>query len=389
MEGLAKRLHVSERHLHRQLITEVGAGPQALARAHRAQTARVLIETSGLAFSEVAFAAGFASIRQFNDTIQKIYAATPTELRTKHQTGASMPGEIALRLPFRRPFDGEGLLRFFGQRAVPGVELYDGATYRRSLSLPYSLGTAALSIAGDHVACVLRLEDIRDLAAAVQRCRRLLDLDADAAAIDEALGRDKTLRPLVRAVPGRRVPGAISGFELATRAVLGQQISVKGARALAAKLVAAFGKPLTSGTEGLTHLFPAPEAIADADLSMLGMPGARRSTLQHLARAVASGDIDLDAGADRAETRSKLLALPGIGPWTADLVLMRALGEPDAFLPTDLGVVHALQRLGVEGDPSELSERWRPWRSYALQHLWGSLSPKRSSSPQASERGLG
>ena len=280
-----------------------------------------------------------------------------------------------LRLAYREPFDRD-VLGFVGARCVPGVEELDGATYRRSLVLPYGAGVAELTLLSDHVACVLRLDDVRDLAAAVQRCRSLLDLDADPVAISEHLGRDRALRPLVRAAPGRRLPGTTDPFELAVRAVLGQQVTVAGARTLAGRLVAARGKPLTAPAGAVTHLFPSPDALADADLSEVGMPEARRRALRGLAAAVADGRVVLDGGAAREDVVADLLALPGIGPWTASYVAMRALGDPDVFLGGDLGVRKAATALGLPGSPRDLSERarrWSPWRSYAVMHLWASL----------------
>jgi AraC family transcriptional regulator, regulatory protein of adaptative response / DNA-3-methyladenine glycosylase II len=371
---LAGRLGYSERQLHRLLVAEVGAGAQALARAQRAHTARTLIETSPLSFSEIAFAAGFASIRQFNETVQAVFATTPRELRLRGSTEATrQPGTLHLRLPVRAPFDAAGVLEFLGRRAVPGVETFDGTTYRRALRLPHDEATVALTPAGDHVACTLSLRDPRDVVPAVARCRRLLDLDADSAAVDEALGHDPLLAPLVRHRPGIRVPGAVDGAEIAVRAVLGQQVSVTGARTMAGRLVAQFGKPLTLPAAGLTHQFPTADALADADPAALSMPRRRGQTLVDLCRALAAGDFDLDCGADRDDVDAALQAVPGIGPWTAGYVRMRALGDPDVFLATDLGVRHGLGRLGATTDPAAGESRatpWRPWRSYALMHLW-------------------
>jgi len=377
VEGLARRLHVSPRHLHRLLVAEVGAGPQALARAQRAQTARILIETTALPFTEVAFGAGFASVRQFNDTMKKVFDASPTELRRKRGGhDRSVPGAMSLQLPFRRPFDGQRLLAFLGTRAVAGVESFDGRVYRRALRLPASDAIVELTAADDHARCVLRLGDVRDLGPAVRRCRQLLDLDADPVAIDGALGDDDVLGPIVRANPGRRLPGTVDGFELGVRAVLGQQVSVAGARTIAGRLVRRYGKPLTAPEGEVTYLFPEPASLVDADLSELGIPGSRQATVRALAEAVANGDLELDRGADRAEVASKMLALRGIGPWTAAYVAMRSLGDPDVFLPADLGVRRALEAAGQAGDQRSarsLAERWRPWRSYAVQYLWGSL----------------
>jgi AraC family transcriptional regulator of adaptative response / DNA-3-methyladenine glycosylase II len=376
VEGLASRLHLSERHLHRTLVSELGAGPQALARAHRTQTARVLIETTDLSFSAIAFASGFTSIRQFNDTVRAVFAAAPTELRARRKAGSSSPGEIELRLPYRAPLAADELFSFLGERAVPGIEHWDGTIYRRTLDLPHSPGTVALSAADGYVRCKLRLEDVRDLTAAVQRCRRLLDLDADPIAVAEVLSRDKALAPIVRDTPGVRVPGAVDGTELAVRAVLGQQISVRGARTLAARIVAELGKPLTAPEGDLTRLFPTPDVLAEADLSGIGLTGARQRALASLASAIAAGDIAIDPGAEREQTRARLLELPGIGPWTASYIALRALGDPDAFMATDLGVKHALAAARVEGDPVARAESWRPWRAYAQQCLWTSLGRK-------------
>jgi AraC family transcriptional regulator of adaptative response / DNA-3-methyladenine glycosylase II len=374
--GLAARLGYSERHLHRQLVAEVGAGPIALARAQRAQTARILLETTDLAVSHVAFAAGFASIRQFNDTIRDVFASTPRDLRTRAGTAPAAPGALTLRLPYRAPFEATSLLRFLGVRAVPGVEEWDGTAYRRSLRLPHGNALAELSPADGHIAASIQLDDVRDLAAAVQRCRRLLDLDADPVAIDDALGTDPLLRKLVRKAPGRRVPGHVDGDELAVRAILGQQVSVAGARTIAGRLVAKYGKPLTAPHGGVTHLFPDSATLADADPADLPMPAARKRALHALTSALAGGDVVIDAGAARDDVERDLLTLPGIGPWTTAYIRLRALSDPDVFMPTDLGVRHALEHLGQAGDPKSaaaLAERWRPWRSYALIHLWESL----------------
>src|SRR5215218_8163320 len=249
--GLARRLCYTERHLNRLLAAEVGAGPLALARARRAHTARLLIETTDLPITEAAFAAGFASIRQFNDTIREVFAVTPRELRrVRGRREAGVPGEIPLRLPFRTPFDAIGMLHFLGTRAVAGVESFDGETYRRTLRLPHGAGTVDLSDGGDHVRCVLRLDDLKDLGTAVQRCRRLLDIDADPVAVADVLGADPLLGAIVRRSPGRRVPGSVDGAELAFRAVLGQRVSVASAGTLAGRLVARCGEPLPETLTG-------------------------------------------------------------------------------------------------------------------------------------------
>ncbi|HEX6197909.1 MAG TPA: AlkA N-terminal domain-containing protein [Jiangellaceae bacterium] len=375
--GLAGRLGYTERHVHRTLLAEVGASPIALARAQRAHTSRILLETTELPITEVAFAAGFASIRQFNDTIRVAFDRTPRELRARaHTKGPPAPGVIELRLAYRRPADIAGVFQFLGTRAVPGVEEMDGGTYRRSLALPNGTGVAELTPADGYVQATLHLADLRDLSAAVARCRRLFDLDSDSAGIDEAL-RDGPLAPHVAAQPGMRVPGAVSGDELAVRAVLGQQISVVAARNLAGRLTAEFGKPLDEPVGGVTHTFPSAAVLAAVDPSEFPMPRARQRALHELTTRLAEGAVRLDPGADRDDTRRGLLDVPGIGPWTADYIRMRVLGDPDVFLASDLGVRKGMERLGLPADPrhaTEYAERWRPWRSYAQLHLWALLN---------------
>ena len=371
--GLADRLGYSTRHLTRLLTAELGAGPLALARAQRAQTARILLETTAVPVTAVAFAAGFGSIRQFNDTVREVFGVAPVELRRRSTAGvvAADAGVVTVRLATRAPFAAGPLMAFLGDRAVPGIEHWDGEVLRRSLDLPRGHGTAAIRPAESHVEVGFRLADWRDLAPAVGRVRRLLDLDADPAAVDALLGADPALAPLVRAVPGRRAPASAEPNETAIRAVLGQQVSVAGARTLTGRLVELAGERLQVDDPVLTHVFPRMAAVAGADLSTIGMPASRRRTLTGLARALADGDVVLDPGSDREEAVARLLGLRGIGPWTAGYIQMRGLGDPDAFLPGDLGVRHALDRLGLD---VAAADRWRPWRTYALHHLWGSLS---------------
>jgi len=290
---------------------------------------------------------------------------------------------LVVRLPFRAPFDGEALLAWLAARAVPGVEEVDGDVYRRSLRLPRGPGVVELAMEADGLGCRLWLEDVRDAAPAEQRCRRLLDLDADPVAVVEHLGPDPLIGPLVRAAPGLRVPGSVDGAELAVRAILGQQISVPAARTAAARLLAEHGEALSRPRGAVTALFPAPDVLGALEPALLPMPRARAAALVGLCRALAGGDLRLDAGADREESRRRLMALPGIGPWTAGYVAMRALGDPDVFLAEDLGVRHALRRLGGPADPRgarALAAAWAPWRSYASQHLWqapAGLAPRR------------
>jgi AraC family transcriptional regulator of adaptative response / DNA-3-methyladenine glycosylase II len=377
--GLAARLGYSIRQVERQLLAELGAGPLALARAQRAQTARLLIETSRLPMSDVAFAAGFASIRTFNDTVQQVFALTPTQLRDRVARGhpAAAPGVLSLRLPFRAPLCPGNLFGHLAATAVPGVEEWRDGAYRRTLRLPHGHGIAALRPLPTHVGCQLALADLRDLSTAISRCRRLLDLDADPVAVDGLLRTDPVLAPLVDKDPGRRVPRTVDPGEFAVRAVLGQQVSTAAARTHAARLVTAHGEPVTDPAGGLTHLFPAPAMLAAADPAALALPQARRTTLTRLIAALVARDIDLSVGGDWHRARAQLAVLPGLGPWTIETIAMRALGDPDAFVPTDLGIRLAAREVGLPVTPAALTRRaaaWRPWRSYAVQYLWATGS---------------
>jgi AraC family transcriptional regulator, regulatory protein of adaptative response / DNA-3-methyladenine glycosylase II len=265
------------------------------------------------------------------------------------------------------------VLRFLAARAVPGLEEADGPSYRRSLALEHGAGVAKIDAAGGRPRIELRLDDERDRPDALARCRRLLDLDADTARIDGALGEDPLLAPLVRRRPGLRVPRATDGFELAVRAIVGQQVTLAAARRTGARLVALYGRPLDEPAGAITHLFPTPAEVAEVDSLELRLPRVRANALRVLAQAVLDGELDLSPDAERGAATRTLLALPGIGPWTASYVCMRALGESDAFPPGDAAVRRALERLGQDGRPAaagRLAERWRPWRSYALMHLW-------------------
>ena len=369
--GLARALGYSERQLSRALVAALGAPPLALARAQRAQTARILLESTDLAASEVAFAAGFASVRQFNDTIREVFASTPSQLRATRARPGGEPGAIDLRLAYRSPMDLAATLRFLAGRAVSGLESYDGATLTRTLRLPHGAGLVSLAPAPGYVAARLRLADHRDLAAAVARVRRLLDLDADPQAVDEVLAAQPPLARLVARRPGLRSPGAVDGFEMAVRAVVGPQVSVAGARTVLGRLVAEHGQPAFEG-QPEWRLFPEPAVVAELDPATLPMPRARGRTLVTLAAAMATGDLVLGPGSDRAETRAALVRLPGVGPWTADYLLMRALGDPDVYLGADLGVRQAVARLA--GASTLDTGATAPWRSYLTHHLWASLA---------------
>ncbi|MGE2728623.1 DNA-3-methyladenine glycosylase 2 family protein [Mycolicibacterium vaccae] len=380
--GLAARVGYTVRQLERLMQAELGAAPLALARAQRAQIARVLIETTEMPFSDVAFAAGFASIRQFNDTVRAVSDLTPTALRTRARSRFGTEdhngtGVMTLRLATRTPFAPQGLFGHLAASAVPGVEEVRGGAYRRTLRLPHGAGIVSLTPQLDHVTCRLVIDDFRDLSAAIARCRRLLDLDADPAAVVETLSEDPALTTLVARAPGQRIPRTVDEHELALRVVLGQQVSTAAARTHAGRLAAAYGSPVADPDGSLTHVFPSVEQLADIDDRHLAIPATRRRTVTALLRALTAGDLVLDSGCDWQRARSDLLALPGIGPWTAEMIAMRGLGDPDAFPATDLGVVSAAGQLGLPSAPRALAEhstRWRPWRSYATQHLWTALN---------------
>jgi AraC family transcriptional regulator of adaptative response / DNA-3-methyladenine glycosylase II len=370
--GLAQRVGYSTRQLERHLNDEVGAGPLTLARAQRAQTARLLIETTDVPFSEVAFGAGFASIRQFNDTVRQVFDGSPTALRAqaRKRGTVSAAGSLSFRLPFRTPFAADGLFGRLVGTGVPGVEEFRDGAYRRVLTLPYGGCIAELTPTPDYIACRLLVDDVRDVTTAIARCRRMLDLDADPEAVDDALAADPVLAPLVAKRAGTRIRRTVDEHEAAIRVVLGQQISLGAARTHVGRLVADYGQPIVDPAGGLTHAFPTVEALAALDPSTLKMPAARARTLVGLIAALGDGSIVLDAGADWQRAREQLLALPGVGPWTAEMIAMRALGDPDAFPATDMGVVKAARAIGIDGDVASYAHAWRPWRSYAVQYMW-------------------
>jgi AraC family transcriptional regulator of adaptative response / DNA-3-methyladenine glycosylase II len=375
VSGLAARLGYSARQIQRQLQAELGAGPLALARAQRAQTARLLVETTSVPMGDIAFAAGFTSVRSFNDTVREVFHRTPSELRTRASRGTAVvaPGTLALRLPFRQPLCPDNLFGHLAATGVPGVEEWRDGAYRRTLRLPHGHGIVALRPTPDHVEARLSLTDLRDLTTAISRCRWLLDLDADPVAVDEQLRADVLLSPLVDKSPGRRVPRTTDPAELAVRAVLGQQVSTAAARTLAGRLVVEHGDPVDDPDGGLTHLFPEPASLASLDPERLAMPKTRRTTLTGLVTALADGSLELSVGADWERARARMAELPGLGPWTIETIAMRALGDPDAFIATDLGIRRAAEGLGLPAGAKGLTEHsraWRPWRAYAVQYLW-------------------
>ncbi|THG35536.1 DNA-3-methyladenine glycosylase 2 family protein [Glaciibacter flavus] len=384
--GLAARLGYTPRHLTRVLQGELGAGPLALARAHRAQTARMLLIGTSMPMVDVAFAAGFGSVRQFNDTIASVYELTPTEVRARAsaRSGASSVGpapvsegtSISLRLPARAPFDGAGVLAFLGTRALPGVESWDGVTYTRAVRLPS--GSAVIALRVDDasptpaIACDASLTSLADLMPLVSRVRRLVDLDADAEVIDAVLRADDALADSVTRVPGIRVPGSVDPQETVFRTLVGQQVSVASARTALSRLTAAIGEPAVDAHTGWT-LFPTPAQIADRGAEVLRGPASRIATILDVAERLDAGSLRVDVGMSTEELTAELTAVPGIGPWTAGYLAMRVLGSPDVLLTSDVAIRSGAARLGLPGEARALRARgavWAPWRSYAGMHLW-------------------
>ena len=374
--GLAARLGYSARQVQRLLSEGAGAGPLALARTRRAHTARTLLEVTQLPLTDVAFAAGFSSLRSFNATIREVYDATPSQLRRPSSAPAPRADGgltfVDLTLPVRRPFCPCNVFGHLIATAVEGVESFHEGAYHRALRLPGGHGVVSLRPTSTGVEARMGVSDIGQLPTAIARIRRFLDLDADPVAVDELLAADPVLAPLVAAHPGRRIPRGVDGDEVAFRILLGQQVSTAAARTHGARLVASVGTPVQTGIPGLDRLFPTADAVAEAPHEALAFPASRRDTIRTLARALADGDLDLSVGADRDAARAGLAALKGIGPWTVEMIAMRGLGDPDAFPATDLGVIRAAGQLGL--DVAARSARWRPWRSYATQHLWA-LTP--------------
>jgi AraC family transcriptional regulator of adaptative response / DNA-3-methyladenine glycosylase II len=372
LEALAERVGVGGRHLRRLFERHVGAPPVAVAQAHRLLFARRLIAETALPMAEVALASGFGSVRRFNDLVRRTYGRPPRELRR----GAGGAGDaLAVRVAVTRPYHWPSLLAFLGARAIPGVETVADGVYRRAFALDGATGSIAIGVAPDgaHLVARIRASRVAALPAVVGRVRRLLDVDADAEEIDRHLARDPLLAPRVAARPGLRVPGAWDPFELAVRAILGQQVSVAAARTLAGRIAALCGERTGAADDATALVFPGPERLADARLDGIGLTRARAAAVSALARAAADDPALLRPGGELEATIERLDALPGVGRWTAQVIAMRAFREPDAFPDGDLGLVRALERAGAGGSPAEVlrrAERWRPWRAYAALHLW-------------------
>lgn len=371
VEVLAERLGVGSRHLRRLFLQHLGATPGAVAQTRRLHFAKRLIDETSLPLNEVALASGFGCVRRFNAGVRKVYDRTPSQIRRlARQTEVQPENQYLFRLHFRPPYHWVALLEFLAARATPGVEVVEGGTYRRTISVGGRDGSFEVSMAGEGDALLLRISfgDPQALFFIVERVRAMFDLNADWAAIGQSLRADDSLTGRVEADPGIRVPGCWNGFELAVRAILGQQVTVKGATTLAGRMASRFGRPFR-GAAGLTYLFPAPEVLADAPLGEIGLTGARVATVRALARAVCCGKIGFDGRLDSETVLTRLREISGIGDWTARYVAMRALGEPDAFPSGDLGLLRALG-LGTPRELERRAEAWRPWRAYAAMYLW-------------------
>jgi len=381
VDGIARALAVSPRHLHRIFVRELGVGPAEVARSRRAGLAKQLLDETDLPSTDIAFAAGFRSLRAYNGALRRSFGRSPTEIRA-HRPGGPGPladGAVHLRLAYRRPLDLPGLLAFVGARAIPHVELVEGRSIRRALPTAGGATLLRLEPAADEDAVELSVagHGPGELAALVQAARRSLDLDADPATIDPALGGDPIVGPLVAAAPGRRLPGAFDPWATTVLAVLAQGTSLTAARAAAGRIALAHGPVASVAEPRIDRLFPGPAILAGADLSGVGAPARALVTIGTLARRVAEGRLDLEGGGDPERTIEALRTIPGIGPWTAAYVAMRVLRDPDAFPPGDAAVRAAFRRRGLPADDRSIAraaEAWRPWRGYAVAHLWSPVS---------------
>ncbi len=402
VDGLARRLGYSARQLNRILLAELGAGPIALARAQRAQNARALITGTTMPMADVAFAAGFSSIRQFNDTIAEVFDVTPSALRARSRVpeggDGAAAGSIRLALPYREPLDVDGLFGWFPPRAVPGLETVGPRRYARTVRLPrgaayVDLSAPIRSTGRPRIDATVRFENLGDLPALLGRVRRLLDLDADPVAVDAALARDPRLAPAVARVPGIRVPGAVDAGEMLVRALLGQQVTVASARTQLTRLVETLGEEVPASIasadpdEPVRRLFPTPAAIAEHAHELLRGPAARTETMRRVAAALADGSLRVDVADTRDDVTARLTAIRGIGPWTADYVVLRALGHPDVFVRNDVAIRSGARALGLPDVDRALvaeSAAFAPWRSYLSLHLWRAAAdaPRATSTPR-------
>ncbi len=371
IESLAEKLGVGSRHLRRLFLQHLGASPSAVAKTQRLQFAKKLIDETQLSMQEIAMAAGYGCVRRFNAAFRDTYKRTPTHIRKlSRRAGEQTANQYVFRLRYRQPFHWDGMLRFLALRATPGVEAVADGCYRRTISIDGERGWIKVSCDAASNALVARVQfgNPRSLFPIIERIRAMFDLNADWLAIARSLRGDSALAERLASEPGLRVPGCWDGFELAVRAILGQQVSVKGATTLAGRIAAQYGEPFNASS-GLTHIFPAAKALASMEAANAGMPTSRVETIRKLARAVCDGTITFTADTDADELRSRLCKIPGIGLWTAQYVAMRALGQPDAFPTGDLGLLKALE-LRSARELEERSEAWRPWRAYAAMYMW-------------------
>ncbi|MGO2749363.1 MAG: AlkA N-terminal domain-containing protein [Pseudoclavibacter sp.] len=415
--GLAARLGYSSRHLGRVLATELGAGPLALARAQRARTAAALLGATDLPLADVAFASGFASVRQFNETVQEVFQLTPTLVRARSRGRSASGGDklgatafgsglafgdgavpLTLALVYREPYDAVGVFAWLRERAIAGVEVATENSYERSLNLPGGPAWFGVDAGGSQSSSLrlrARLTDLSDLQTLVTRVRRLFDLDADPTAIDGALSVHPAIAERVRLRPGRRLPGAVDPDEMLFRAIIGQQITVSAARTALGRLAARAGTQLgqegeaveTTPEQGVTRLFPRASAIAELGEESFAGPRSRSATITSVAEALASGELRLSAGDDIAEQHAALTAFKGIGDWTAGYVSMRVLANPDVLLTGDVALRSGAKALGLPSEPKALidvAEQFRPWRSYLSLHLWGATPPRARAGAKAS-----
>lgn len=374
VDDLAERLGMGSRHLRRLFLKHLGATPIAVAQTRRVHFAKKLIDESRLSMTEIALASGFKSVRRFNATFQQLYGKTPSELRRlsrglRGSSAVQQQGLYRFRLDYRPPLHWVSLIEFLGSRAIPGVERVAAGEYRRTISLHGASGSIAIrQVEGKSwLELEIQFPDPRALLLIVERVRRMFDLQADPAQVERQLALDATLAPLLRTYPGLRVPGCWDGFELAVRAILGQQVSVKGASTLAGRVARKFGEPVAEG-----FLFPGPATLAHADLRLAGLTEKRAQAIAHLARAVLKGVIVLDGSLTTAELEEQMTGISGVGPWTAQYVAMR-LGEPDAFPASDLYL----------RDHASSSDQWRPWRAYAAMYIWKGSASKSAAAAKA------
>ena len=379
VENLARQLGVGSRHLRRLFIRHLGATPLAVAQTRRLHFAKKLIDETKLSMHEIAMASGFGSIRRFNAAIRKTYKRTPTQIRRLSRQTESLPeNHYFFRLRFRPPYDWNGMLAFLKPRATPGIEEVENGIYRRSISLRGTSGYFEISHDDANHSLNVRVQfgEPKALFFIIERIRAMFDLNADWAVIAKTLRADPVLAPTIKLHPVLRIPGSWDGFEMGVRAILGQQISVAGATTLAGRLVEKFGRRFSTGN-GLTHIFPEPAVLAEADVAGIGLPRARARTIQEFARAVHTDSIRFSGIADSSAFLERLCSIRGIGKWTAQYIAMRTLGDPDAFPSGDLGLLKKLN-LASEREMERRSEVWRPWRAYAAMYLWTSGAQKQT-----------